>query len=70
LRSNEVERFKYNKNVHIAVIGKCGGCYHCVDVCQENAIKEWMPPTINHSRCTRCMKCVESCPRNIMQIVC
>jgi len=69
LKSGEVEKFKFNNNVYLAVIGKCSGCYSCVNVCQEKAIKETTPPVIDHSQCTRCMKCVEACPRNIIQIV-
>jgi formate hydrogenlyase subunit 6/NADH:ubiquinone oxidoreductase subunit I len=40
LKSKEVEKFKYDKTVHIAAIGKCGECYYCVNACPENAIKE------------------------------
>jgi Fe-S-cluster-containing hydrogenase component 2 len=69
LKSNETEKFKYNKTVYLAVIGKGGECYYCVNVCQEHAMKEWTPPTINHSLCTRCMKCVEACPRNVIKII-
>jgi NAD-dependent dihydropyrimidine dehydrogenase PreA subunit len=69
LNSDIIEKFKFDKKVFLAVIGKCGGCYYCANACQENAIKEWMPPTINHSLCTRCMKCVEACPRDVMQII-
>jgi formate hydrogenlyase subunit 6/NADH:ubiquinone oxidoreductase subunit I len=69
LKSGEVEKSRYDRSVYIAAIGKCGGCYYCVNACPENAIKEQMPPTINHTLCTRCMKCVEACPRNVMKIV-
>lgn len=69
LMSRDVQKYRYDKSVYIAVIGKCGECYYCVDVCPEKAIKEWKPPTVDHSKCTRCMKCVEACPRWVMQII-
>jgi formate hydrogenlyase subunit 6/NADH:ubiquinone oxidoreductase subunit I len=69
LKSEVAEKYRYNKSVYIATIGKCGSCYYCVNACPENAIKEWNPPTVDDARCTRCMKCVEACPRNVLQIV-
>ena len=65
----DVEKFRFDKNVFLAVVGECGGCYYCVNACPEDAIKEWMPPTVDPSRCTRCLKCVEACPRRVMQVV-
>jgi len=69
LKSDKVQKYRYDKSVFIAVIGNCGACYYCVNACPEKAIQELKPPTIDHSKCTRCMKCVEACPRWVMQIV-
>jgi formate hydrogenlyase subunit 6/NADH:ubiquinone oxidoreductase subunit I len=44
LKSKEVEEFRYDRTVYTAAVGKCGTCYYCVNVCPENAIKEWNPP--------------------------
>ena len=65
----EFERYRYNKSVYVAAIGKCGACYICVDECPEGAIEKSEPVKVDYNRCTRCMKCVEVCPGGIMQII-
>lgn len=40
MKSDEVEKFRYDNSVYIAAIGKCGVCYYCVNACPENAIRE------------------------------
>ena len=63
------EKYKFSKKVFIVAIGKCAGCFYCINACEEHAIKECVPPVVDHSLCTRCLKCVEICPLKIMQIV-
>jgi NAD-dependent dihydropyrimidine dehydrogenase PreA subunit len=68
-KSKEIEKLRYGKAVYVVAVGKCGMCYYCVNVCPENAIREWNPSTINNSLCTRYMKCVEAGPRDILKII-
>lgn len=68
-KSKEVGKFRYDKTAYIVVVGKYGTCYDCMNACLENAIKEWNPPTVDNSLCTRCMKCVKACPRDVMKII-
>ena len=69
MKSKAVEKFRYDKTVCVVAVGKCGTCYYCVNGCPENAIQEWNPPTVDNALCTRRMKCVEACPRDVMKII-
>ena len=65
----KVEKYRYKKSVYVGEVGNCAACYYCLYACPENAIKDTNPPTVVDAKCTRCMKCVEACSRNVMQII-
>ncbi len=65
----EPERYRYDRGVYVAAVGKCGACFLCVDECPEDAIHKMEPVKVDYNRCTRCMRCVEVCPGGIMQII-
>ncbi len=65
----ELEKYRYDKSVCTAAIGRCGMCYMCIEECPENAIEKRSPVRIDYKRCTRCMRCVAVCPTGVMQII-
>lgn len=48
----------------------CLGCGTCKDVCQFDAIEMINGvAVINKDKCTACMKCIEVCPKGIIELV-
>ncbi len=66
---SEIDKYKYNKEVYVAAIGNCHGCFYCVNACSESAIEEVKPPVIDYGKCTRCMECIKACPKGVMQLI-
>ena len=55
------------KDVNAACSVGCIGCMLCTKVCEVDAITvENNLAHIDYSKCTRCGKCAEKCPRNII----
>jgi NAD-dependent dihydropyrimidine dehydrogenase PreA subunit len=44
----------------------CSICSQCILVCNDDAIKGWEFPVIDHEKCTECYRCVLYCPTQAM----